>query len=520
MRKLSERYVLAGALLVLVAAVVRAAWLSDDAYITLRTIDNFWRGFGLRWNIIERVQAYTHPLWLLLVGSAYGVTREAYFTTLAVSGACLAATLVLLVRRLAPWQAIVAIAALAASRAFVDFSTSGLENPLSHLLLAACCLVALSGEANVARCRTLAWLTMLCALTRLDLLVITGPLLLVEIWRAGPRRALPAVAPAALPLVAWHLFTLVYYGSLVPNTALAKLHTGVPESALVAQGFWYLGESARADFVTLPIAVAAIAIAIWRGDERVRALAAGILAYLAFVIWIGGDFMSGRFLTAPFIVGALLLAHRVRQPRAAMLAAAALLIAGIVSPRSPLTFWQTEGPYDWRRAVDDPGNRGVVDERRCYVEFTGLLQNLRRDARSAHPWSQRGMIWGGRPQVQVDAGVGFLGYHAGPAVHLIDPLALGDAFLAHWPAKTPWRIGHFERALPEGYEATVADCVRRLYPTGAFAPPGQSCLAFGEPVNHLADPRARALFADVALVTQGPLFSAGRWRAIARVNGW
>jgi arabinofuranosyltransferase len=521
MRKVSERYILAGALLVLVAAVVRAAWLSDDAYITLRTIDNFWHGFGLRWNILDRVQVYTHPLWMILVGSAYGVTREAYFTTLAVSGACLAALLALLARRLAPWQAIVAIAALAASRAFIDFSTSGLENPLSHLLLAACCLMVLNGEASVARCRTLAWLAMLCALTRLDLVVIVGPILLVEIWRAGPRRALPAVAPAAMPFIAWHLFTLVYYGSLVPNTAMAKLHTGVPETALVAQGFWYVRESALNDFVTLPLVVAAVAIAAWRGDERSRALAAGVFAYLLYIVWIGGDFMSGRFLTAPFIAGVLLLVQGVRLPRTAMLTAAALLLAGLASPRSPLTFWQTEAPYDWRLAVDDPRNRGIVDERRCYVEFTGLLRNLRGQARvSDHPWAHRGMVWGGRPQVRVDAGVGFLGYHAGPAVHVIDPLALGDAFLAHFPAKIPWRIGHFERALPAGYEATIADCVRRLYPSGAFAPPETSCLAFGEVVNHLEEAHARALFADVEQVTQGPLFSAERWRAIVRVNGW
>ncbi len=59
-------------------AVLRAAWLSDDSYITLRTIDNFWNGYGLRWNVIERVQTFTDPLWMLLLAAAYGVTREAF----------------------------------------------------------------------------------------------------------------------------------------------------------------------------------------------------------------------------------------------------------------------------------------------------------------------------------------------------------------------------------------------------------------------------------------------------------
>ena len=44
--------------------VLQSAWLCDDAYITYRTVDNFVSGLGLRWNPIERVQAYTHPLWM------------------------------------------------------------------------------------------------------------------------------------------------------------------------------------------------------------------------------------------------------------------------------------------------------------------------------------------------------------------------------------------------------------------------------------------------------------------------
>jgi hypothetical protein len=45
--------------------LVRTAWTSDDAFITLRTVENFLGGDGLTWNTFERVQAYTHPLWML-----------------------------------------------------------------------------------------------------------------------------------------------------------------------------------------------------------------------------------------------------------------------------------------------------------------------------------------------------------------------------------------------------------------------------------------------------------------------
>jgi len=59
-----------------VAVVIKSAWLSDDAFITLRTVRNFNEGYGLVWNTHERVQAYTHPLWMLLLSLTYFVTSE------------------------------------------------------------------------------------------------------------------------------------------------------------------------------------------------------------------------------------------------------------------------------------------------------------------------------------------------------------------------------------------------------------------------------------------------------------
>src|SRR5450432_1921923 len=43
------------------------AWCGDDPYITLRTVDNAIKGYGLTWNPYERVQVFTDPLWALLL---------------------------------------------------------------------------------------------------------------------------------------------------------------------------------------------------------------------------------------------------------------------------------------------------------------------------------------------------------------------------------------------------------------------------------------------------------------------
>src|SRR5215510_6075738 len=65
--------------LAFLAVLIRTAWLSDDALITLRTVLNVTHGFGLRFNIDERVQTYTHPLWLGILTAAYYVTSNVYF---------------------------------------------------------------------------------------------------------------------------------------------------------------------------------------------------------------------------------------------------------------------------------------------------------------------------------------------------------------------------------------------------------------------------------------------------------
>src|SRR5262245_6422538 len=64
--------------LMFLAVLVRTAWISDDAAITLRTVLNVTHGFGLTYNVAERVQTFTHPLWLGLLTAGYLVVRNVY----------------------------------------------------------------------------------------------------------------------------------------------------------------------------------------------------------------------------------------------------------------------------------------------------------------------------------------------------------------------------------------------------------------------------------------------------------
>ena len=61
------------------------AWIGDDAYITFRTVENFVHGRGLTWNIAERVQAFTHPLWVLCLSVTCRFSDEYYLTPILLS---------------------------------------------------------------------------------------------------------------------------------------------------------------------------------------------------------------------------------------------------------------------------------------------------------------------------------------------------------------------------------------------------------------------------------------------------
>ena len=68
MRQILGGMLIATALAIYALALANTAWMCDDAYISFRSADNLIHGFGLTWNIDERVQVFTNPLWTLLNG--------------------------------------------------------------------------------------------------------------------------------------------------------------------------------------------------------------------------------------------------------------------------------------------------------------------------------------------------------------------------------------------------------------------------------------------------------------------
>jgi len=493
-------------------------WVGDDAFITFRVVEMLWAGHGPVFNAGERVQAYTHPLWFFILAAVIRTDIEPYYVAIFGGVVCAAGTGYLVARTLPPLKALVAVTLLATSTSFLDFSTSGLENSLTHLLLAAMLWAAFAGEES--RPWWVAAAAGLVVLNRLDLVLLVGPAVGLVLMRR------PLAVLAFLPLVAWLLFAAWYYGTPLPNTMYAKVGAyGTGEA--VRHGLAYLVDYCLSEPFHVAIAAAGVALGArtagrrpWppRADRRwlVVACCAGIGLYLLYVVVIGGDFMRGRMFTAPLLMAvvaggvALSLDGPALSPLAAAVAASLCILAlpvantmqfdarigdsGIVNERA---FYQgawlghRRGQTDPSPDFDQPDSTGIA--LRAYAEAYGPVT------------------------LAAAGGLGQLGYYSGPRVTVIDRLGLSDAFVAREVPLSHQRPGHIYRAVAEDYFRSRADIalqpdwrarVRRLDPTlRADAVEDARDGAW-------ADDAARRRYEGVSTLVSGPLSPGARLRTV------
>lgn len=479
------------------------AWVGDDAFISFRVSDNIVHGFGPRWNVVERVQAFTNPLWTFVMAGAELITGELFYTSMIVSF-CLCLAVVAIVWR---WLARdadrwLALALLLSSKAFVDYTSSGLEYALSYLLLALFVTRLFRSHADGwtdgQGLRQLTFIAALAFFNRADTILLYLPVLVWLLWRnirtmsAGDFARLSV---AAAPAWGWLLFALVYYGFPFPNTYYAKVHFGAAHWLQMHQGLAYVASSLRFD----PITLATIAVAVgvcWVGSSKTAAVTSlGAAAYVLYTVWVGGDFMAGRFFSVPFLLSALLLAAAPKRRVSAHAAVALLVVLNVVNPIAPLkTIPFSDIGWPWRL------QNGVKDERGAHHKTVNPLTYEVFRVMPDNPLAREGRSMAASAEkVFVHPWIGLIGYYAGPAKYIIDPNALSDPLLARLPVGQEFYfefwVSHWTRTLPAGYIES-----RR---TGT---------------NEVADPRIHDFFDRILNVTEGPILSAARFRNIVALN--
>jgi arabinofuranosyltransferase len=291
-------------------------WVEEDAFLNFRIVDQIRAGHGPVFNVGERVEVATSPLWLWMLVAARSVASfvSIEHSSLVLGLALTAAGVWWAQRAATTWwrrgatEVMVPFGALAyvAVPAAWDWATGGLENGLSIAWLGAIALVT----ARLARRReglsavvalAAGALDGIGALVRPDLAVIAVCALVgLAVARRGRGRELVLllVGAAALPVL-YEVFRAAYYAVLVPNTALAKDSSGVYWS----QGWNYLADLVLPYWLWVPLVLAVVALVLLTRVRDATAPVASVLALpvggLLHVLYItasGGDYLHGRLL--------------------------------------------------------------------------------------------------------------------------------------------------------------------------------------------------------------------------------
>ncbi len=434
------------AFLILASLIIYKAWVADDVYLTIRSVDNFVNGYGLRWNILERVQIYTHPLWMFLLSAFYFVIRNPMLTFFSLSILASFITIYLFGIHFTDGytKIIIGFSILIFSKSFIEYSTSGLENPLTHLLLVIFAIIFLDRkDFSYKDIFYLFLLASLAAFNRIDTVLIFFPALLYIIYQKLDFKTFIYASAGLVPFILWEIFSLIYYGFPFPNTAYAKLATGIDKTLILQQGLRFYHDSITRDPLTLVVIFSGLLATLFSKKHKEILLALGGLLYLAYIVNIGGDFMSGRFFSSTLLLSVILLT---RLPALFPYSSSSVkyyaVFIFIILLR--LTIINTIKVQN-----------SVVLDAWSLSEAGMTLKNF--DWERKHPdgkWVANGLRLKEKGvELSIQDTSGMLSFYAGPDVHIVDRYGLGDPLLARLPAEEQDKvlIGHFYRTVPEGY---------------------------------------------------------------------
>ncbi|MCR5791413.1 MAG: glycosyltransferase family 39 protein [Lachnospiraceae bacterium] len=498
-------------LLCFILIITAVAWQSDDAYHAYVMAKHLVEGNGFVYNIGERASASSCPLFTLVIACGYFVVRNMFFISLFICIAFSAAAYGIICRHFCHniRQVLFLFLAMITSVSFMSYTTSGLENSLLFFLAALFFKNYYAYEDFDGRqLFYMGLLISLIALTRMDAVLMFVP---AVVYIYIGRRKLVSFGRAVLigflsllPFFLWELFSLFYYGFPFPNTAYVKLGTDIALREYLYRGLQYLLTSALCDPVLIVFIAFVIVTAFLLKKGRLIFTALGLLLYLIYLFYIGGDFMLGRHFTTAFLISLITVLYINEngfeadyKNRRFRFTVAGLLLGCMV-------FSATMGLITSQFLYGHENSSPIADERAGYFRYTSLYNNILSLIRTGDlcirdAWNEQGIeeyracgLKGGiLPMVPG------ISIYYNSDMYLNDWYALGDPFLSKLPAEKEenWRIGHMYRKPPEGYEDTAA---------------------FGE--NVIENEALHEYYDVIRLITRGELFDPVRIRAVIDIN--
>ena len=297
---------------------------------------------------------------------------------------------------------LISILLFSSSTGFFDYTSSGLENVLAYLIIATYILnyVGLFVLDNSnhfrqisveRRIQILLFLFGLVICVRHDLaLLLLPPTIYVELKNLQVFSKKQWSVFSIISLLPFLLFSLVYYGFLFPNTAYAKLNTGLHQMEVFKRGIDYFISSFKYDTATLVVILGSLVLYSFNSSEKfLRYLGYGVLLNLFYVGYVGGDFVQGRVLSYAYMVSVILILLRLEKIHLPKFKALTLITVGfylVFYPHTPFN-----SPLSYKNQVIE---MGVADERGFYFDELSLYQYFIRNREDnffpEHRWAKSG----------------------------------------------------------------------------------------------------------------------------------
>jgi arabinofuranosyltransferase len=333
----------------------------DDAFIALRYAKNLIEQHELAYNLGQRVEGFTSPLWVVLVSTLGALGVPLVSATRGLGAAAGLGTFWALclfwdeLNPRAPWLVLPPALALAMSAPFAAWIFGGLETPL-FVATFTLSLASIARHAKLGDLRSCAWAALsvaFCTLCRPEgaMLIAIGSVVLClpsQAAAAEPRlwrRLLVWALPISLLVGGYQSFRLRYYGYPLPNTFYVK----TSGDGLWQRGVSYLGFAGSefgwsvvgACLLSLLFLLVPNSLMPSRYKHRsslvlLLCTAAAATIQLSYVARVGGDFLDlYRFLTpllpAAFAIatcaGSVLFSALAGRPRIAVPVVAIALLA-------------------------------------------------------------------------------------------------------------------------------------------------------------------------------------------------
>lgn len=310
----------------------------DDTFISFRYAEHLATGSGLVWNIGgPQTEGYTNFLFVLLLALARYVTSDLLAVSQLIGLAASVATGVVIYKiaarlRDANTGLVAALIYFLAPLTWIN-ALSGMETSL-FVLLVVLALLFFAQDRLVAAFS----IVFLATLTRPEGALLAGSIL-VTAWNRTDRSYRTDVSAAlfcfVLPVMAYAVWKLWYFGSLLPNSFYLK----VSDSAKLLPGLQYVRLFAMS---ALALVIASFGIRLWRARPVIVVAALWNISLLVFYLFVNPlEGLYDRFLWPAFaglcVTAAVGLSDLSERLHIRALPWAILLLQAILTVRSPRT---------------------------------------------------------------------------------------------------------------------------------------------------------------------------------------